>query len=132
MPSFGSNSTRILKQLHPDLQRVAVEAVKHFDFSLICGHRNKTEQMRAYHSGASRAKYGQSPHNFKPALAFDSIPYPFQGWSVIPPFEEMGVAILDASKKVGVEITWGKGFKGLVDYPHFELTNWRNMKGTLP
>ncbi len=126
MPKFGSNSKRILKELHPDLQRVANEAIKYIDFSLICGYRGRIEQERAFKSGASRARFGQSPHNFKPAMAFDFLPYPFQGWTKIPPFELVGVAILRAAHNVGVEITWGKNFKGLVDYPHMELRDWRS------
>lgn len=127
MPSFGSNSKRILKELHPDLQRVCNEAIKHVDFSLTCGYRNKTDQERAFKSGASRARFGQSPHNFKPSFAFDFIPYPFQGWTKIAPFEKVGQEILRAGVKVGVPLTWGKTFKGLVDYPHMELCDWRKL-----
>lgn len=128
MPSFSDNSKRIRGELRPELRHVVDTAIKNFDFSLICGYRNKLNQERAFASGASRARFGQSPHNFKPAFAFDAIPYPFQGWTKIPPFEEMGKEILDAAKRCGVAVTWGRDFKGLVDYPHFELTGWRNLR----
>lgn len=127
MPSFGSNSKRILAELHPDLQRVANEAIKEIDFSLICGYRGKVEQERAFKSGASRAHFGHSPHNFKPARAFDILPYPFEGWHVITPFEQRGQVIMRVAQRIGVPLTWGKTFSGIVDYPHFELKNWRDL-----
>jgi peptidoglycan LD-endopeptidase CwlK len=127
MHEFGSNSKRILRELHPSLQLVAFEAIKHADFSLICGYRGKVEQERAFNSGVSRARFGQSPHNFKPSFAFDFIPYPFEGWANISAFERVGQAILRASKTTNVSVTWGKTFKTIVDYPHFELRDWRKF-----
>lgn len=128
MPSFGSNSSRIRLELHADLRRVVDHAIRNIDFSLICGYRNQRDQERAFASGASRAHFGQSPHNFKPARAFDFLPYPFAGWSVIPPFDAVGREILASSVAVGVPVTWGKTFKSIVDYPHFELRDWRSMR----
>ncbi len=128
MPAFGTASKRFLAELHPDLQRVANEAIKVRDFSIICGYRGRDAQNLAFSQGRSRARFGQSPHNFKPSFAMDVIPYPFNGWHVIADFERVGNEIMHAANRVGVKVTWGKNFKGLVDYPHFELTDWRNLK----
>lgn len=128
MPKFGSNSLKHLNEAHPDLQRVMNEAIKHIDFSIIEGYRGRAEQEAARKSGASRAGFGQSPHNFKPALAIDFIPYPFKGWHVTKDFNAVGEVIEREAAKLGIAVTWGKRFKGLVDYPHFELKNWKAMK----
>lgn len=128
MPSFGKQSNKLLAEAHPDLQRVMREAIKYIDFSIIKGYRGKAEQEAAFKSGASKAHFGQSPHNFKPALAIDFIPYPFKGWSNTRDFNAVGMIILREAAKLGIEVTWGKSFKSIVDYPHFELKNWRKMK----
>jgi peptidoglycan L-alanyl-D-glutamate endopeptidase CwlK len=127
MPSFGSTSRANLNECHPLLIKVAEHAIQRIDFSVICGYRDKAAQTAAYNSGASRAKFGQSPHNHKPSYAFDVIPYPFKGWHYLPDFEAVGKQILLSAQELNIGVTWGKSFKGLVDYPHFELTGWRNM-----
>lgn len=125
MSVFGKRSLNNLAQLHPDMQKVMREAIKYNDFTIICGHRGKVDQETAFKSGNSQAKWLQSPHNFKPALAVDCVPYPLD-WNNIAAFELMGRVIMNAATRVGVKITWGKNFKGLRDYPHFELADWKN------
>lgn len=36
-----------------------------------CGHRGEVEQNEAFRKGASKAKFGESPHNLLPAKACD-------------------------------------------------------------
>jgi peptidoglycan L-alanyl-D-glutamate endopeptidase CwlK len=125
MPKFSKRSLDTLAKAHPDLQRVANEAIKHFDFTVIESYRGKEAQNKAHALGNSKAKFGQSPHNFKPSLAIDIVPYPLD-WNNLKAFDVMGAAFLDAARKCGIEITWGKNFTTLKDYPHFELRDWRN------
>ena len=80
----------------------------------------KAEQEKAYKSGTSKAKWGQSKHNSKPSLAVDVVPLPLD-WNDIPAFERLGEAVMKKADELNIKIKWGKNFKGLVDYPHFEL-----------
>lgn len=129
MPRFSVRSQVNLAQCHPDLGRVAEEAIKHFDFVVICGHRGEAEQEKAFHDGTSKARWRQSPHNFVPSLAFDACPYPIN-WQNTVAFLNMGEVMLEAARTVGVSITWGGQFKRFKDLPHFELSDWRNrVKG---
>lgn len=120
MPHFSKRSLDNLGQCHPDLQKVAHEAIKHFDFTVICGHRNKADQDKAVREGKSKAKWPNSKHNKTPSLAFDAVPHPVD-WNDIGRFRTMAQHMKTAAKKVGVKITWGGDFKGFFDGPHFEL-----------
>jgi peptidoglycan L-alanyl-D-glutamate endopeptidase CwlK len=120
MPSLSKRSLDNLKSCHPDLQKVAHEAIKGFDFSVICGHRGKAEQDKAVATGKSKAKWPTSKHNSKPSLAFDATPVPLD-WNDIAAFHAMATAMKTAARKVGVKIKWGGDFKGFFDGPHIEL-----------
>ena len=126
MPSFGKKSLKILDQLHPDLKLLCMEAIEHVDFSLICGTRSKEDQEKAFNDGKSKAHYGQSPHNFTPARAFDFTPYPCD-WNNIEDFKRVANIIMQCAEELEINITWGGNFSNLKDYPHFELTNWKKM-----
>lgn len=128
MPSFGTRSNLNLNEAHPDLQRVMREAIKHTDFTIIEGYRGEAEQNKAKAEGKSNAAFGQSPHNFTPALAVDVMPYPEAFQASQARWDEVGAAILAAAKRLKIDVTWGKHFTKLVDQPHFELTNWRKLK----
>lgn len=127
MPHFGSRSKKNLEGIHPDLLKVMDEAIKCVDFTVICGYRGKAEQEEAYRTGHSKAKFGRSAHNY--GLAVDCIPYPFKNedWKDVQRFRDMAKHILQAAENVGVEVTWGGTWK-MFDTPHFELSDWRNMK----
>lgn len=127
MPVFSKRSNDNLAEAHPLLQQVMQEAIKDFDFTVIEGYRGKEEQEKAFKEKKSKARFGQSPHNFKPALAVDVMPYPDAFKAKAEVWDAMGAAILAAAERIGVKVTWGRDFKGLVDKPHFELTDWRDM-----
>jgi peptidoglycan L-alanyl-D-glutamate endopeptidase CwlK len=120
MPNLSQRSLHNLESCHSDLQKVAHEAIKHFDFAVICGHRGKSAQDKAYAEGRSKLKFPSSKHNKTPALAFDAVPHPLD-WDDIESFHTMAVAMKTAAKAVGVKIRWGGDFKGFFDGPHFEL-----------
>ena len=126
MPKFSKKSIGYLNNAHPNLRCVANEAIKHFDFMVVESFRGKTAQETAYAKGNSRAKFGQSPHNYSPALAIDIVPYPVD-WNDLKRFDEMGAVFLKAAETCGVKVTWGKNFSTLKDYPHFELANWKEL-----
>jgi hypothetical protein len=120
MPKFSESSLRHLEQCHPHLQQVAHEAIKHFDFKVICGHRGKAEQDKAFREKKSKVRWPDSKHNKNPSKAFDAVPVPLD-WDDIDSFREMAAAMKDAAKRVHVSIRWGGDFKGFFDGPHFEI-----------
>ena len=125
MYKFGIRSQNNLRDAHPLLVKVANEAIKTCDFTVICSYRGKEEQDAAFRAGKSRARFGQSPHNYKKSLAIDIVPHPLD-WNDLAAFERMGFAFMSAADRLGVPIVWGRYFSTLVDYPHFELHNWND------
>lgn len=120
MPELSEVSKKRLSDCHLDLQRLIAEVVKLAPCAVICGHRGEKEQNDAFNKGSSKAKFGQSFHNSLPSLAVDVVPQPLD-WGDIPAFEKLGSLIMQKADELSIKIRWGKHFKGLVDYPHFEL-----------
>lgn len=120
MPTFSKASLDCLAQCHPDLQKVAKEAIRHFDFRVYCGHRGQAAQNKAFAEKKSKLKWPASKHNRRPSLAFDAAPNPVD-WNNIKRFDQMGKVMKAAAAKVGVRIVWGGDWKGFVDRPHFEV-----------
>lgn len=134
MPSFSQRSLDNIAELHPDLQRVCHEAIKDYDFVVICGYRNQADQEAAFRSGNSKARFGQSPHNYRPSAAFDAAPYPID-WNATGKFMEMARVINAAAKRLDVPLRWGGDWnrngrtddERFRDLPHFELHPWRDF-----
>lgn len=144
MPKFGKTSQKLLATAHPDLQKVMNEAIKHYDFTVLYGHRTPSEQLSLFKKGrklvgnrwvkvgkTSTDKDGtvrKSKHNYLPSLAVDVAPYPID-WNNIERFIELKEVIFTAADKVGVKLTWGADWDGdgdiaehsLQDYPHYEI-----------
>lgn len=136
MPSFGEKSLAKLKTCHPDIQKVMHEAIKHFDFTVIYGHRTPEEQFELYKQGRRLDSSGKwvkvgktvtnldgkskkSNHNYSPSRAVDIAPYPID-WNNISRFQKMAEVVKKAAETVGVKIVWGGDWK-MRDYPHFEV-----------
>ena len=120
MPSFSKRSTDNLATCHRDLQKVAHEAIKHFDFTVICGHRGKAEQQKAFREKKSKLQWPLSRHNKLPSLAMDCVPHPLN-WQDKASFDKMGAVMKEAAKTVGVKIKWGGDFRDWYDGPHFQI-----------
>ena len=121
MPSFGANSKRHRDTCHPKLKEVLDEAIKHYDFSVIWGHRGREYQRKAYLEGNSKLDWPHSMHNKKPSWAFDVVPYPGGFDNDDEEFILMATYILRAASKCGVRLTWGGHWKSFKDLAHFEL-----------
>lgn len=134
MPEFSIKSNSILDQAHPNLQRLFRKVVKHFDCSIICSHRGRVSQESAFENGKSKAHFGQSPHNFPPSLAVDVVPYPID-WQDVKRMVYFAGFVMATAQGMGIKITWGGDWDGdtnlsdnhFNDFPHFELTGWREM-----
>lgn len=135
MAKFGDLSKKRLATADKKLQDVLNEAIKHYDFTILYGHRTKEEQFELYRQGRELVggvwvktgktvtnldgKMKLSQHNYLPSRAVDVAPYPID-WNDIKRFEDMAKVILDSANKLGIKITWGGKWK-MKDYPHFEI-----------
>ena len=117
---LSKKSIQKLQTCHSDLIKL-IEAVAETEkCAVICGFRGRYEQEKAYYEGKSKAKFGQSKHNLKPSMAVDVVPLPLN-WEDIEAFEKLGEKIMAKAEELGIKVKWGKYFKGLADYPHYEL-----------
>lgn len=135
MAKFDARSEKNLKTLHPDLQKVHREAIKSFAYIITDGRRNEIDQTRAYKTGKSKVRFGNSAHNYTPAVASDCYPAPFNPKESVKRMIELYRVLLAAAKKVGVAVRQGADFDrdgNLTndpwdDLPHIELHPWRTI-----
>lgn len=126
MPEFSKRSKSNLITCHPDIIKVCRELIKFYDFSVICGERDKEEQNRAYLERKTNVQYPNSKHNSKPSLAVDLVPYPVD-WTNLYRFKEMWIRFDTLAKymkecgKIDSEFIWGGDWNTLKDYPHIEI-----------
>lgn len=128
MPKFGTRSTNNLATCHEDLQKLFNEVIKHFDCSVICGHRGQEEQDKAFHEGYSTLKFPASKHNKMPSLAADVIPYPVD-WEDHKRFYMFVGIVRGIAAEMKIPIRCGADWDGDMevkdqrfhDLPHFEL-----------
>ena len=128
MPKFGKSSRDRLLTCHTDLIMVFNEVIRHVDCSVLCGHRGKKEQMEAYNSGNSNAKYPKGRHNKMPSMAVDVMRYPVN-WEDLERQTLFAGFVLGIAKQMGIDLIWGNDWDGdfdtkdtgLKEYPHFEV-----------
>ena len=127
MPVFGKRSKRNLSTCHSLLQVVAHEAIKEFDFTVICGLRNKVEQDKAFEGKFIKVQFPNSRHNRSLLLnrydisdAFDICPYPID-WNDLERFKQLSVIIKRIAKEKNIQLTWGGDWTRFRDYPHYQL-----------
>ena len=106
MPRFGSRSINRLKTCDQKLQELFYEVVKHFDCSILEGHRGEEGQNKAYADGKSKVKYPNGKHNKFPSVAVDVAPYPID-WSDRDRFHYFSGFVLGVAKQMGMNIRWG-------------------------
>ena len=106
MPRFGKRSIGRLQTCDQKLQELFYEVVKHFDCSIIEGHRGEERQNKAYADGKSKVKYPNGKHNKFPSVAVDVAPYPID-WSDRDRFHYFGGFVLGVAKEMGMNIRWG-------------------------
>lgn len=124
MPTHSARSLKNLANVHPLLRVVADQAILTIDFTVVCGVRGKADQEKAFKDGFSNARYGQSPHNWIPALGFDAYLNPIDVHSESNA-RKLGEAMKVAAVQTGVLLKWGGDYLGrFKDLPHFELWEW--------
>ena len=115
-----------LKEAHPLLQKLVAEVKKKYPklkFQVLEARRGRVAQETAYAKGNSKAHFGQSPHNYTPAIALDIVPIPLN-WKDINAFKALAPYFLNVAKELNIPISWGGNWKSFKDYPHYELTPW--------
>ncbi len=137
MNRFSETSKARLKTCHRDLQTLFAHIIQDYDCTIICGHRDKPEQDKAYAEGKSKLKYPNSKHNRIPSWAVDAAPYePGQGIDWKPRqmayFAGYVQGVADRLYRIGVishrirkGIDWDSDHdiddQTFIDAPHFEL-----------
>ena len=136
MPQFSLRAIdrQRLLDAHPDLQRLAYRLeTRGVRFMVNCTHRGRAEQEAAFASGASRARWGQSPHNFKPSRAMDLSPFAVTAAAyqaiTVADYNALSVDVMREAVIMGIALTWGGGFRSFKDRPHYALTGWRDIPG---
>lgn len=132
---FSNISLKRLGECHEKLQALFHAVNERMECSILTGHRTREEQEQAYTAKLSKAKFGQSPHNFKPSLAVDAAPYPID-WKNTDRFYEFAQVVLQTAEEQGIDIRWGGDWDGdgdtkdqtFNDLVHFELAEWKGMK----
>ena len=126
MSIFSKRSLLNLLTCEKDLQTLFNEVIKHYDFSIICGHRGAKAQEEAYKMGNSRLIYPHSAHNSIPSRAVDIAPYPID-WNDIERFKELAVIVKRTAKElsekglIDIDIEWGGDWLKFKDYVHWEI-----------
>lgn len=140
MPKFGTASLASREKLHPILRQVVDAAIEVIDFRILDSTRGRADQERAFATGKSKARFGQSAHNYVPAIAVDLFPAPYD-WNNRDSFTALSKVILAMPAKLGlrdslgrpVVLRWGgdwnmdgaKTTSDGWDMPHYELHEWR-------
>lgn len=125
MASFSASSKKHLAGAHPLLQRLFNEVIKEIDCTVLDSQRGKAEQEQAFRRGNSRAHFGQSPHNYAPSVSVDVVPYPLD-WDDLKAFRALAKVVKAKAAALGIKVKHGATFKGLADWPHWELDPWRS------
>jgi peptidoglycan L-alanyl-D-glutamate endopeptidase CwlK len=128
MPSFSKTSLEKLTTCDERLQRVMKEVVKHFDCTILCGHRGQVEQDEAFRTGASKLKWPNGQHNKSPAKAVDAVPFPIN-WNDTNQMRYFAGFVVGIAASMGIKLRWGGDWNSdrdlkdqtFHDLPHFEI-----------
>lgn len=144
MAVFGKKSKERLATCDERIQKVLNEAIKLYDFTIICGARTPDEQFELFKQGREfkdgkwikvgatvtniDGKSKKSMHNYSPSLAVDIAPYPID-WSNLQRFKDLSKVVLKCAKDLGIELTWGADWDmdgdieehKFKDFPHYEI-----------
>lgn len=127
---FEYASSRNLSMAHGDLQRVMHLARLEIVFRVLDSSRGKIAQNKAFREKRSKARFGDSAHNWAPAIAVDLFPAPYD-WNNLAAFDDLSKVVLHIAKEQNVPLRWGGDWnmdgnqKDGWDKPHFELHPWR-------
>lgn len=128
MPNFSARSWAQLDTCHPDLRGLFSEVIRHFDCTVIEGHRGQDAQDEAFRTGRSRVQWPNGKHNRQPSLAVDVAPYPID-WQDVERFYYFAGVVMGIARTRGIPLRWGGDWDSdtdvhdqtFMDLVHFEL-----------
>lgn len=106
MPTFSRKSLDKLATCDARLQRVFMEVIKHFDCTIIEGHRGEEAQNLAFAKGNSHLKFPQGRHNSMPSKAADVAPAPLD-WADSKRFYYFAGFVMATAKSMGIKLRFG-------------------------
>ena len=136
---------KVLAELHPLLRARVTELLDLMDgrVSPWCGYRGPADQLAALEAGNSRARFGESPHNFRPALACDVVLHPARVHVRPHPVDVESPDLWDdesedalatwaaldhAAERVGLDrVSFMRRGVLVTDLPHLQLPGWRSL-----
>lgn len=137
MPAFGNVSKTNLATCDPRLQRLFAEVIKHFDCTVVEGHRPVARQQALYAQG--RTKPGaivtqldgvnkKGMHNYLPSKAVDVVPFPVN-WNDTERMTYFAGFVKGIAAQLGLKVRWGGDWdqdthvtdEHFRDLPHFEV-----------
>ena len=136
--SFDKGSAARLSKAHPLLQKLMNKARQKSEFMILDSQRGRVAQELAFRQKRSKVHFGNSAHNWSPAIALDVAPLPVD-WKNTKACEKLArEVILPLAKELGIPIRWGGDWnmdgktsdEKFVDMPHYELTPWRSYAAT--
>lgn len=131
MPTLGAESQKQLATCHPDLRRLAAEAIKYVDFSVLEGHRNRERQNAAYARGVSKVRWPNGNHNSLPSKAFDFAPYPVD-WSdkvaALARFLFVAGVLHTCAKQLGIKVRFGWDWNRNLDPRDESFLDWGHVE----
>lgn len=113
---------------HPEIvefERLLIRRMRKLGVPMFahCVYRGERDQAMVYVAGNSRARWGESPHNF--GCAVDII-HGLRAWSIPRrAWEVVGHVGKEVAKSKGLKVAWGGDFKNLWDPAHWELADWK-------
>ena len=106
MPTYSEKSKAKLATCDKRLQLIFNKAIKHFDHTILFGHRDYTDQTKAFNEGKSKLSWPDSKHNKFPSLGVDAAPYPID-WNDIERFRYFNGFIMGVAAGLGVQLRCG-------------------------
>jgi peptidoglycan LD-endopeptidase CwlK len=157
MPDLDKRSIKLLGECHPILVEFVYAFVNRYPIRITEAARlDRKAQEEHFKAGRSKARFGESPHNYNPSLAVHLIPTHIEWSSVLSFMQNMkankpiskfdsktmfewslmiGVG-LGISKERGISVVSGVDWDGdwdlhdtkLDDWGHWEVYNWRQYR----
>lgn len=135
MPLYSQKSKDRLATASWDLQRLFQEVVKHYDNTILEGHRGEYSQNKLFKQGKTKVQWPDGKHNYYPSKAVDAAPYPIpenwgaDHWKDLVKFYEFAAVVKAVASQMGIRIRWGGDWDSDGDYKdqtfddlvHFEL-----------
>lgn len=126
MPNFSLVSKTKLLTCHPELQRLFLEVIKHWDCQILEGHRGKEAQNKAFKEGNSKLQWPKGKHNKLPSLAVDVAPYPID-WKDTQRFIYFAGFVKGVAATLGIKLRYGGDWDSdtqMTDENFRDLVHW--------